>query len=422
MPRALKSTAKLWAQSTGPNTKYRDRKRVPLPDGTKKDVVGYGPTKQAATDDLYRKADALMLEHPSASTITVRQLFAEFLQHKKSVKGRKGKTIFDDAGLFARHLAPLADKQVSAVTLTDMQRIQVGLVSASKYRTAELATILLKSLFRFASKRYRAEIKAGSVALVDIDDLDAVRRPPGATKKAGELWTLEQVNAFLELAEGRYSKTLRSLLYPLFYTAITAGLRRGELLGLKRTALKAMQTKAGPQAYLDVTEQLVYYGSVYHPDTPKTEMGVRKVPVSPALEVALKSHMHKLDVIAAFNARWKGSGLMFPNYDGGVSSPRNIYRTRDQLIDALGLPHSTLHQMRKVFTSYITRDLIQQGRYSPKLVQKLLGHARPDVAMSVYTLVIDEDYMGATFSPRGLQNTPLDISWVQTSNEEDGDF
>lgn len=208
----------------------------------------------------------------------------------------------------------------------------------------------------------------------------------------------------------------------MFYTAITAGLRRGELLGLKRSALKTMSTKEGPQAYLDVTEQLVYYGSLYHPDTPKTEMGVRRVPVSPGLESALRAHLHKLEVIAGSSPKWEEHGLMFPNYDGGVSSPRNIYRTRDQLIEALALPHSTLHQMRKVFTSYITRDLIQQGRYSPKLVQKLLGHARPDVAMSVYTLVIDEDYMGATFSPRGLKNMPLDTAWMPETNEEDGEL
>lgn len=188
MPRPLKSTAILWKQSKGPSTKYRDRKRVELPDGTKRDMVGYGPTKQAATDDLYRKAAALAADHPNAATITVTQLFAEFLQHKKSVKGRKGKTIFDDAGMFKRHLAPaLGDKQVSQVSLSDLQQIQVKLVATGKYRTAELATILVKSLFRFAAKRYRAEIKAGTVALVDVDDLDAVKRPPGATRKAGEL-------------------------------------------------------------------------------------------------------------------------------------------------------------------------------------------------------------------------------------------
>ena len=55
--------------------------------------------------------------------------------------------------------------------------------------------------------------------------------------------------------------------------------------------------------------------------------------------------------------------------------------------------------MRKVYTSYLTRDLVRQGRYSPKLVAKLLGHSHHSVALDVYTLVIDEDYMDTFFEP-----------------------
>ncbi len=54
MVQPLKSTAKLWKQSTSPNNKYRDRKRIPLSDGTSKEMYGYGPTKNVATADLYR--------------------------------------------------------------------------------------------------------------------------------------------------------------------------------------------------------------------------------------------------------------------------------------------------------------------------------------------------------------------------------
>lgn len=158
-------------------------------------------------------------------------------------------------GLFERHIGPvIRSKAISDVTMTELHRLQISLTSAGKYRTAELVTILVKSLYRYAAKVYRAEVRAGALTLPDIDDLDAIRRPPGARREAGELWTLEQVGAFLDLAEKRYHAASRSLVYPLFYTAITAGLRRGELLGLKRAAL---QTRHG-RPCLDITEQYVY--------------------------------------------------------------------------------------------------------------------------------------------------------------------
>ncbi len=130
---------------------------------------------------------------------------------------------------------------------------------------------MLKSLYRYAAKLYKAEVKAGRLELPDLDDLDTLKRPPGAKRKVNELWTLEQVGAFLELAERRYYATSRSLVYSLFYTAITAGLRRGELLGSRQNALKYRQGRP----YLDITEQYVYYGGRMHHDTLKTEAGVR---------------------------------------------------------------------------------------------------------------------------------------------------
>lgn len=109
-------------------------------------------------------------------------------------------------GLFERHISPaIGTKPIGDVTLSELHRLQIGPTCAGKYRTAELVTILVKSLYRYAAKVYRAEVCAGALMLLEIDDLDTIRRPPGARHKAGELCTLEQVGAFLDLAERRYN-------------------------------------------------------------------------------------------------------------------------------------------------------------------------------------------------------------------------
>ena len=402
MSRALKSTARPWAQSKGPATRYRDRKRVTLPDGTRKELYGYGPTRDAATADLLAKVDAAAKEHSAAGSVTVRELFAEFVQHKRAVRGNKAKTTFNDLKDFRLHVAPaVGDKPVTRVTLNDLQGIQTGLAAAGKYRTAELVTVLLKSFWSYAVRRYRDEIAAGELELRNVaEGLDKIKRPRTVRPKI-ELWSLEQLGAFLAEAKRRYDSNRRVLMYPLFHTALAAGLRRGELLGLKRTALQSRTVKGETRYALAITEQLVHYDGKHHPDTPKTAMGERDVPVNAALASALERHMTKLDDASLHNPDWREHGLMFPSYNGTPLEPSNIYRARDEIIAALGLPKSTLHQMRKVYASYVARNMIREGTFSPKRLQALLGHSSPDTAVKIYTQLIEEDTAGTTFDPFG---------------------
>lgn len=402
----LKSTAKRWEQAPTPNQKYRDRKRITLPTGEKKDVVGYGPTKKAATQDLYEKIELLRLENPSAGTITMTQLMARLLRHKKVVKGRKRRTLHSDAYTYRKHIKPyIGQTPITDVALDDLRAIQQRVLSRKKYRTAELVTILLKNMFSFAMKTYRQQIRAGELHLVNVaEDLDSINRPESSKKTKERPWTDAELQAFLHEARERYEKSISNLLYPVFHTAVAAGLRRGELLGLQRSALKSryhqVDGRKHRQFYLAITEQLVYYDGKYHSESPKTSAGVREVPIGLTLARVLRSHMHKIDRVAKKNKDWIPNNLMFPSYKGSPIATRNLYRARDQIVKKLGLPHVTLHELRALYATYVTRDLIRRGKYSPKIVQALLGHTHANVALEFYTKVIDADYAGATFDPK----------------------
>lgn len=104
--------------------------------------------------------------------------------------------------------------------------------------------------------------------------------------------------------------------------------------------------------------------------------------------------MQKMDALADEQGR-APSSLIFPSSVGTPLESRTIYRGLDTLAKDLKLPRSTLHQLRKVYTSHLTRELIVAGTYSPKLLARLLGHASADVALSVYSLVSDDDYNAA---------------------------
>lgn len=407
--RPLKSSARLWEAAPGPNQKYRDRKRRKQPDGTYKEFAGYGPTKHAATADLYDKIEAAQQqEHALAQVDTVNQVMAKLARHKRGVRGRKRKTIHNDLELYRLHVRPhIGQTPITEVTLEELEGIQTRLTSAGKYRTAELTTILLKSLYKQALRQYRNAVRSGRLPLYDLtEDLEPVRRPAEAEHKPNDLWTVDELGAFLKAGQTHYKASLRHLAYPLLRTAIATGLRRGELLSLRRQDIITTKLEDGTELHqLTVSGQYVYYDGKHHKDTPKSRAGDRQVPFGIELLDVLKEHMARLDKIAKLNPDWQPTDLLFPTFNGRPMDPSNIYRARDKIhalaSEDLGreLPRATLHEMRGLYTTYLTRELVRQGKYNPKLVMRVLGHAHPNVALIHYNRVIEEDLAGAVFDP-----------------------
>lgn len=87
-----KGTVQAWGTSKSPNTRYRAKLPVILPDGKKRTIYGYGLTKTAASRDLDGKVQLTLKKHPSASTLTFHQAFAKLLEAKK-MGGKKQKTL-----------------------------------------------------------------------------------------------------------------------------------------------------------------------------------------------------------------------------------------------------------------------------------------------------------------------------------------
>lgn len=386
----------------GPNSAYRARITITLPTGKRKTIYGYGPTAKAAIAERSRKVKEAKTCNPSGQTMTVDEVFARLMTAKK-VGGRKRKTLHENISNYRRHVQPrFGHERIKDVRLEQLQAIQADLVRDGKYRTAELVTILLKEIWRHAMKIYRAEVRHGELRLINLgDDLEPIRRPASAKSKPPVLWSGAQLQAFLKESEHRYHASMRSLYHPLFYTAIAAGLRRGELLGLRWEDLE----RNGERAYLNIVRQLNHYAGDWHEDTPKREASERRVPIDIQHVGLLMQHHERLELIEQRGGTPFEQGLMFPTRTGMPFQPGELYGYERDIIRQLGLPDATLHTLRKVYATYLTRELIRQGRYSPKLVAGLLGHSTQDTAMKIYTLVIEEDYDAAIFNPNEMKES-----------------
>ena len=451
----LRSNAKPFPGSTSPRNKYRDRQTITAPDGSKKDIQGYGATKNEATADFIRKAEAFIHEHANVRTITVAQLAERWLENK-ALQGRKRRTLSAYRDVIKNHIVPaIGDEPIASVTLGQLQTLQHKIVRAGKYRTAQLVVMVLKSLYELAARTYRSEHSIPNLAR----DLDTVQEPHSYDPKDA-IWTHAQIDQFLTIAKAEYDN-LTSLYYPLYLTSISVGLRRGELLGLRWQDVG--RDENGP--YIFVVQQITVDSGKLYIETPKTPMSTRRVPLPEAIFEMLMAHRELLRNLGGRLPGFTPSDLVFPSFSGGPISPSNLRRSYLAQIDKAGSVHSEyqgetarfqkwralrtgtiysvhhkyglegastgtkaylnytantwrisreplqpelppiyFHSLRKCAATYITQALVDAGRYAPKIVAQILGHSKVDVALEVYTKVVNQDLQYAIFNPLEPQN------------------
>ncbi len=164
----------------------------------------------------------------------------------------------------------------------------------------------------------------------------------------------------------------------LYVLAVTAGLRSGELLGLRwqdldleNTVLRVRRTKSTAKG-----------GPVF--TTPKNGKG-RSIKLTRQAVEALKTHKttQNAERLKAGNL-WQDHGLVFCTHGGKPLDSHNVARTSFKpLLKRAGLPDIRFHDLRHTCATL----LLSRGHH-PKLVQELLGHASVALTLDRYSHVL----------------------------------
>lgn len=206
--------------------------------------------------------------------------------------------------------------------------------------------------------------------LIAINPTDRVRGPQ---KRRREMPVLNQkeTTRLLELADGT------SLYVPIVLGA-SAGLRRGEVLGLR---WRDVDLDAGTLA---VTQSLETTSQGLQFKAPKTAKSRRLVPLPAFATAALREHRtHQAEARLRLGAAYNATDLVCSRADGGPWSPDSFSPRFAAFLARTDLPRIRFHDLRH---SHATL-LLKHGVH-PKIVSERLGHSTVGLTLDTYSHVL----------------------------------
>ena len=202
---------------------------------------------------------------------------------------------------------------------------------------------------------------------------DAVKAPTPTPEEMRPL-SAEEARRLLEAAKG-------DRLEALYVIAVTTGMRRGELLGLKWSDIDLENSRLSIRRTLTRTDN----GKHVELGDPKTRKSRRTIPLTPHAVEALRRHLERqLAQIEAGGDLYEDQGLVFTTEAGTPINPSNLrQRSLAPLLKKAGLPRIRFHDLRHTCATL----LLLKGVH-PKFVQELLGHATIAITLDTYSHVL----------------------------------
>ena len=321
----------------------------------------YGRTRQEVANKLAKslsdREDGIIFD---AGKTTVREYLSRWLSD--SVKGTVRTSTFERHEQIIRvHLVPTLGR-IKLKTLTPAnvrglhrEKLDAGLAPAT--------------VRKIHSTLHKALSQAVSDGLIPRNAADV--KAPRATPEEMRPLSETEARVFLDVARESGDR-----FEPLYVLAITTGLRRGELLGLRWEDLD-LERKT-----LRVSRALVREGGHHILGETKTKRGRRRVELTTRTVSALKIHRKRqLEERVRLSGLYEDQGLVFATSTGKPVNPENLVkRSFKPLLVKAALPEIRFHDLRHTCATL----LFGRGVH-PKMVQELLGHATIAMTLDTYS-------------------------------------
>lgn len=296
-----------------------------------------------------RKLDAMEFERNAkldprimdGAALRFKEAALEWFENHAKPRKAPG-TVAENESLLRRDLIPafggmklgdMAPQHIDDLVL----RLRKGMSDASVNRRLEL----IRSIFNYHKRRR-------NVLYNPMDGVAFLKVDP----KPMKFWTLEEGRTFLEHAQVKYEGTPQEHVYLLYMLALNTGMRFGELLALKWSAVDLSS------GLIMVCRTLCHHTRQVRETTKGRR--IRHIPINDALYGLLEA------------AKARRGGVEWVLHTGDTPLDENNIRSRhwDRDIAESGVSRIRIHDMRHTYASHF----LMNGGELFKL-QAILGHA-----------------------------------------------
>ncbi len=260
------------------------------------------------------------------------------------------------------------------------QKLRLACQWIGDQRITRITGRMLTDLYRRMLDRYAAQSVVHAHRVLHRMFGDAVRwqlldrnpaveaSPPRLTRRRLDVWTAGQVSQFLEATVGHRCESL-------FRLAVTTGMRRGELLGLRWPHVDLDRGR------VDVVAATVMVRGRPQTSEPKTSAGRRRISLDPDTVRLLADYRDRQQSDRDFFAGTYQEGQwVFCWEDGRPWSPDWVSKQFRALIRQTDLPPIRLHDLRHSWAT-----LALDAGVPAKVVADRLGHAGIAITLDLYT-------------------------------------
>jgi integrase len=329
--------------------------------------------------------------HVGFDRLTVAAYLGEWLQRRRptasgSARGHRGKVGIGTWGAYKSAIDSYVVPRIGAhrlqqLSAADIERLYDDLETSGGRGGKPLSATTISNLHAVLHKALSDAVREGRLSVNPASRVD----PPKAAQTRTQVWTVEQLRAFLHHID---NDRLRAM-WLLF---ATTGMRRGEVAGL---VWDDIDLDAGT-VRVDWTLGVVDAKPTWKP-RPKSEAGERTMALDPETVTVLREHRrHQLEERMAAGAGWQSDAtdwqgvtradLVFTWPDGRLINPERISKWFTTHAKAAGLPAIRLHDVRH---TYATAGLANAtGWHEVKVISQRLGHASVGITLDLYSHVL----------------------------------
>ena len=192
--------------------------------------------------------------------------------------------------------------------------------------------------------------------------------PKNKEKKQQLFLNATQANKLLELFKNHQ-------LQPLIYLTLYYGLRRGEVLGLKWSAIDFKNNK------VKINHTVVKHTTVIAKDKTKTEVSKREYILLPEIKAVLLNLQKETKMNRkVFGKDYQNNDYVFTWPDGRLYRPDYITSTFQKVLAKNNFPKMRFHDLRHSCAS-----ILYDKGWELKDIQTWLGHADIETTANIYT-------------------------------------